>query len=236
MPNCPRPRGSHHQLPAECLHWWKNTGRLILNWQGVDSCSGSSVIKKKMRKFCENHNRRQNASQPSQGVNTGSSQDSESRWAHSSRVNGSSQGSRKDLRKYGLQTKSMECLKCSNSSSLFAAHLQENEDCLQAYHREYFAGRMDAENLRKVLFDLSLLLHFCPNPGCSMTEDGGGPAEHLDGLCSQYITDEAVAVYGWKGDVEKARFKGSLKRKATYLRQVSKKQQAAGPDYLSWFH
>ena len=62
-----------------------------------------------------------------------------------------------------------------------------------------------------------------------MTEDGGGPAEHLEGLCSQYITDEAVAVYGWKACVGKARFKGSLKRKATYLRQVSKEQQSAGP-------
>ena len=62
-----------------------------------------------------------------------------------------------------------------------------------------------------------------------MTEDGGGPAEHFDGLCSQYITDEAVIVYGWKADVGRARFKGSLKRKATYLRQVSKEQQSAGP-------
>ena len=102
------------------------------------------------------------------------------------------------LRKYGLHTKQQECFKCSNSSGPLTAHLQENEDCLRAYHKEYFAGRVDPrtrgpENPRRVLFDLSLLLHFCPNPGCSMTEDGGGPAEHLGGLCSQYIIDEAEA-------------------------------------------
>ena len=51
----------------------------------------------------------------------------------------------------------------------------------------------------------------------SLIEDGGGPVDHLAGLCSEYIINEAVTVYGWKGDVERARFKGSLKRRATYV-------------------
>ena len=84
-------------------------------------------------------------------------------------------------------------------------------------------------NQRRALFDPSLLLSFCSNPGCSMTEDCGGPEEHLDGHCSQYITNEAVAVYGCNGDVGRSRLKGSLKRKAAYLRQVSKQQRSVGP-------
>jgi hypothetical protein len=211
-PTCPG--GNHNKLPVQCLQWWKESGCKIMKWQGVDDSSSSPAIKRKMRKFRENYNRRKSSrSQPSQGVDT---------------------GSRRHLKKYGLDTKQQECLKCCSSSSPLAVHLQENENCLRAYQQKYFAGRRDLrtrkpENLRKTIFDLSLLLHFCPNPACSMTENGGGPAEHFDGLCSQYITDEAVAVYGWKTDVGKARFKGSLKRKATYLRQVSKEQQSAGP-------
>ena len=223
VPDCPRPRGSHRQLPAECLNWWKRTGWSIMNWQGVDGSSSSSVIRRKMKIFRDNHNRRQNASrQPSQGANTGCSQGS------NNSSGGKSQGNTRHLRRYGLHTKHQECFKCSNSSGPLAAHLHENEDCLHAYHREYFAGRMNAENPRRALFDLGLLLHFCPNPGCSM-EKYGGPAEHLDGLCSHYIIDEAVAVYGWEKNVDRARFKGILKRKATYLRQVSKQQQSAAP-------
>ena len=232
---CPAPccpGKSHYKLPAQCLQWWKEAGWRIMKWQGVDGSSSSSVIKKKMRIFRENHNRRQNAS--SQGAKKGGSQCSDERQAHSSRNERMSQEGRRHLKKYGLHTKKPECLKCRSSSSPLAVHLQDNQDCLRSYQREYFPGRSDLrtrepENLRKTLFDLSLLLHFCPNPACSMTEDGGGPAEHLDGLCSQFITTEAVAVYRWKEDVARARFKGSLKRKATYLQQVSKQQQSAGP-------
>ena len=195
-----------------------------MSWQGVDSSSSSSVIKRKMRIFRDNHNRRQNASSQSREVvNTGCSQRSDD-ISRDKTI-----GNTRHLRKHGLHIKQQECLKCTNSRGPLTAHLQENVDCLHAYHREYFAGRMNAENQRRVLFDLSLLLCFCPNPGCSMAEDGGGPAEHLDGLCSQYIIDEAVAVYGWERNVDRARFKGSLKRKATYLRQVSKQQQLTGP-------
>ena len=231
---CPAPccaHGSHRRLPEECLKWWKETGTKLMNWRGVDGSSSAATIQAKIRKFRDNHNGRQKAStQPSQGVNTGSDQCIYDSGARSSRGNRKSQG---HLTKYGLNTKQQKCLKCSSSNSL-ATHLQESEDCLHAYQREYFAGRSDLrtrepKNPRKAIFDLSLLLHFCPNPTCSMTEDGGGPAEHLDGPCSQYIIEEGVAVYGWKHDVGKERFKGSLKRKATYLQQISEQQQLAGP-------
>ena len=225
VPFCPQ--GSHHKLPDQCLNWWKNSGWKMMSWKGIDGSSSASAIQAKIRMFRDNHLRRQNtSSQASQELNAGSSQDSDKTLAHSNRR---SRGSTQQLKKYGLHLKQQECLKCSNSSSPLAAHLQENEDCLNAYKREYFTGRSDTVNQRRALFDLSLLLGVCPNPGCSMSEDGGGLAEHLDGLCSQYIMDEAVAVYGWKGDVGRARLKGSLKRKATHLQQVSKQQQSAGP-------
>ena len=190
-----------------------------MNWRGVDGSSSASAIQAKIRKFRENHVRRQNTiSQPSQGVNAGSSQGSDKMLAHNNRSTWRSRGSTQQLKKYGLHTNHQDCLKSSNSSNPLAAHLQETDDCLNAYQREYFAGRSDTVNRRRALFDLSLLLGFCPNPGCSVAEDSGGPAEHLEGLCSQYIINEAVAVYGWKKDVGRARFKGSLKRRATYLR------------------
>ena len=224
VPNCPKPRGSHHQLPTKCLNWWKNAGWKMMNWRGVDGSSSGSAIKAKIRMFRKNHFRRQEASsQPSQGVNTGGDQGFADEGAHNSR---NSQGSKRHLEKYGLNTKHQGCIKCSNISSHLGAHLKESEDCLHAYQRKYFPGKSDAVSQRRVLLDLSLLLHFCPNPCCLMKEDGASPVDHMDGLCSQFIIDEVVAVYGWKRDVDRARLKGSLKRKATYLQQVSRQQQS----------
>ena len=226
-PSCPG--GSHwKKIPSPCLAWWTTCGWKIMAWKGVTESSNSTDIKKKIQKYRSNICQRRSQTQD-KSVQDGS-QSHEKGVVNNTNLCKSARGTNQ-LREHGVTGQS-ECAKCGNRGPL-AAHLFQSEVCLQAMSREHLS-RTGGLNPRKLVMDLSLLVRFCPNPGCTTTTVGYGPIEHLEGSCGQHIASEAVAVYKWDGDCDRPRIKGKLKRRAAYLTEVLRQAQFLGTKSYQW--
>ena len=226
-PSCPG--GSHwKKIPSPCLAWWTTCGWKIMAWKGVTESSNSTDIKKKIQKYRSNICQRRSQTQD-KSVQDGS-QSHEKGVVNNTNLCKSARGTNQ-LREHGVTGQS-ECAKCGNRGPL-AAHLFQSEVCLQAMSREHLS-RTGGLNPRKLVMDLSLLVRFCPNPGCTTTTVGYGPIEHLEGSCGQHIASEAVAVYKWDGDCDRPRIKAKLKRRAAYLTEVLRQAQFLGTKSYQW--
>ena len=225
--NCPCPScpgGSHWKIPAECLAWWKNFGGKIMAWKGVTESSDSSNIQQKMRWYRKNVWKRRNE------TNDSNRQERRQQYEENAAATNSNNSVRclNQLREHGVKADCSECVKCGYRGPI-ATHLFQSEACLQAMRRDFLAGRYNLTNPRKMIMDLSLLVRFCPNPECKSTTVGEGPIQHLIGSCRQYIVSEAVAVYNWDEGCDRIRIEGKLRRRASYLKEVSRQAQFIGP-------
>ena len=89
------------------------------------------------------------------------------------------------------------CLFCSSSTPL-GSHLHQNETCLVAYIKSCLPHQRRVEyrdNYRRAIFDLSLLLFFCPSQICTGDPDKEGYASHVRGSCLQFYLSEAPVLY-----------------------------------------
>ena len=217
-PSCPG--GSHwNEIPSQCLAWWTTCGWKIMAWKGVTESSNSADIKKKMYNYRAKRRKTQDRSQTH-----------EEKVVSNTNLGKSARGENQ-LKEHGVTGES-ECGKCGSRGPL-AAHLFKSEVCLQAMSREHLS-RTEGLNPRRLLMDLSLLLQFCPNPGCTTTTVGDGPIPHLEGSCGQHIVSEAVAVYNWGEDCDRTRIGGKLKRRARHLTVVSRQAQLLGTKGYEW--
>ena len=237
--NCPCPScpgGSHRKIPIQCLAWWIEFGWKNMQWKGVNASSSGRNIQEKMKRYRDKHWRRTKKYHGSrqQGENQPDSQNSDnylsrSNYQHNNTNTRNSVRCLNQLREHGLKADCSECVKCGKYRGPLTTHLLQSEICLQAMRRDYLAGGSRLDNPRKMIMDLSLLVRFCPNPECMSTTLGEGPIQHLQGSCGQYIASEAVAVYNWDKGCDKIRIEGKLRRRASYLNEVSRQAQIIGP-------
>ena len=223
--NCPSPTcpgGSHKKMPAQCLEWWIEYGWKNMKWKGVNADSTSKNIHEKMRQHRRIHLRR---------TTKGESQHSDRlRYQDKNTYATNSVRCSNQLGDHGLKADCSECVKCGQYRGPLAAHLFQSKACLQSMRRDYLGGVSGHSSPRKMIMDLSLLLLFCPNPECMSTTLGEGPIQHLQGSCGQYIVSEAVAVYNWDKACDTIRIEGKLRRRASYLNEVSRQAQFTGPN------
>ena len=237
--NCPSPScpgGSHRKIPTQCLSWWIEFGCKNMQWKGVNAALTGRNIQEKMKRYRDKHWRRMKKSQGSrqQEESQPDSQNSDSCLSRSNHQHNSTNTRNSvrclnQMREHGLKADCSECVKCGKNQGPLAAHLFQSEICLQAMRRDYLAGGSGLDNPRKMIMDLSLLVLFCPNPECMSTTLGEGPIQHLQGSCGQYIASEAVAVYNWDKRCDKIRIEGKLRRRASYLNEVSRQAHFIGP-------
>ena len=241
--NCPSPScqgGSHRKIPTQCLSWWIEAGWKNTGWKGVNAASSSKNIQEKLRWYRKSQWKRIEKSKGSRlqesQLNSQNSDSSMSRqsYQHNNTNTRSSVRCLNQLREHGVTPECRECVKCGKYRGPLATHLFQSETCLQALRRDFLPGGSSLENPRKLIMDLSLLAPFCPNPRCTSTTLDGGPIQHLEESCGEYIVSEVVAVYKWDGESDRRRIESKLRRRASYLNEFSRQAQLLGPKGYQW--
>ena len=204
---CPAPHchgGSHRKMPDTCFFWWKNTGWKTMKWKG--EINDQRDVKKKLSIYRRNYRRnyRQRHAFTSQTSHPENSQH---------------------------QSRDFE-LKCiCNFVGPLGAHLRREPNCVTLLMKinHISTGSDQVEHLRKAIFDISLLLKFCPNPECLVSRIGEGPLEHLQRDCFDFLGREAVTVYGWRKDITENEMRGKLTRRKAYIQEKSRSGHLLGP-------
>ena len=187
---CPAPNcgGESHweRVPVECLQWWGNIGKTHMGWRVAERELDSKEVKRKTSVFLRNYRKRHAyASQRSYRE--------------------------EDLQKEGPDLHNYvddQCI-CGFMGPL-VVHLNKSHHCVALMKRMNFVSTKynDEEHLRQTIYDVGLLLKFCPNPECSSPGVGQGPIEHLNGPCLPFLVREAAAVFGWNLEGTKEELKG----------------------------
>ena len=160
-----------------------------MGFKGVDDYTTNKMIKNKISKFLKNHRHR---AKPQEGTQSfvGSQIGNQENFQDATNCDGFIQKN---------QDVAIEavCLFCSSSTPL-GSHLHQNETCLVAYIKSCLPHQRRVEyrdNYRRAIFDLSLLLFFCPSQICTGDPDKEGYASHVRGSCLQFYLSEAPVLY-----------------------------------------
>ena len=202
---CPAPHcqgGSHRRIPDQCIMWWKDAGWKTLKWKCQSNDLSQGEIKKKIQTFKRNY--RQRHAFISQADHAENSQH---------------------------QQKDFQHICICNFVGPLGAHLHSKPKCVAMLRKTNHITTCsdEAGDLRRAIFDISLLLKFCPNPHCLVTRIGEGPLEHLQRDCLAFLGREAVAVYGWSMDITGDELRGKLTRRKTYIQDKSRSVHLLGP-------
>ena len=190
-PSSTCPTGRHTALPEECLEWWIIEGWLTLGWRGAREDADATVIDSKIKNFLSKHkskSRHQQLlesqpaithSQPSAADNT------------SERFN-----------------ENNKCGSCNQVVDLIS-HFHEAEECLKVYVRhhlpkDFCGGMMDAINMRKSIFHLSIIIGICARVQCPARNSFRYIAQHLNRNedCLDFYRNEGVLIVlpNWRED------------------------------------
>jgi hypothetical protein len=211
---CPCPGENHTTLPGPCLDWWREVGWKVMGFRGVNEDTTNQMIKTKISKFLRNLRLR---AKPQEQTQTFQESQLGNRGNFQYVTNRSVVGEEnQDV------AVDVNCLFCSSAMPL-ASHLHQNEICLVSYRRSYLPYQRCVEyidNPRLAVFDLSLLLSFCPNQVCTGNLDREGYASHVRGTCLQFYLGEAPVLYTrWAQIRSPDDLLKKLKNRRDYLRR-----------------
>ena len=171
VPMCPG--GDHQQtLPPQCADWYRGVGGQLMRWSNFGADSSTQTIMHKIHEFLKNSRKRRNQ--------TASVDNLVESMAVSSACEGDS------------------CPNCNYEGSL-AQHLQDHVHCLAALTERYLQNRaaLYVGKTNHAIFDLGILLSFCPNPSCFASLAKEGVKKHAIGACLDFFQSEGEALYKW---------------------------------------
>ena len=116
------------------------------------------------------------------------------------------------------------CPVCNYKGSL-AQHLQECAPCLAALTEQYLQNRapiyVGRTNL--AIFDLGILLSFCPNPSCSSSLAKEGVQKHARGACLEFFQSEGESLYKWDKTLSSLSVAAKWKNRKSWLKRYTKR-------------
>ena len=216
LKGCPArgcPGGDHEQIPTQCLLWWRETGWKLLKWKGSGQNADSRVIKEKTNKFRWNFTKRRKMHTSQKG-----SQDTTQNLSDTLHCN--NQNITHHL-----------CPICNEEGQLIL-HLHESKACLAGLVRLHLPNRAHIYRgkTRLAVFDLGIVCHLCPNPGCTGNLKDEGLTKHLEGACLQfYVAEGAYLFENWARNLTAASIRDKIKFRKSGLKAFVANEQSAGP-------
>ena len=199
------PGGSHRRLPSNCIDWWKERGWGLMGWKGSSDNADSKTLKAKVSMYLRNLRRREKEN------NQGGREEVDQGQGRS--------GNREESMLPHLQ-----CQFCSYTGPL-SSHLHRTPACLKAYMYTYHLQRTG--HCRKAIFDLGLLIAFCPNPECSTETNIVNMAAHVQGACSKFYLKEVEAVFQWN-DINMDNLVIKVKNRKSYVKKLAEEAATRG--------
>ena len=169
VPMCPG--GEHGQgIPVECQEWWRGVGGELMRWKSFGTHSSAETVMQKINTFLKNSRRSQAASVD--------------KLVDSMTVSSACDGD--------------SCPICHFQGSL-AQHLWDCAPCLTVLIEKYLQNRaaIYIGRTHLAIFDLGILLSFCPNPMCSTSLAKEGAQKHARGACLEFFQTEGESLYKW---------------------------------------
>ena len=173
------PGGDHRKtMPVACVNWWKEVGGRLMRWSKFGKDSTRETIMHKINDFLTNSKKRYHLVQEVSNSECTSSENISQP---------DSSASPKD-----------RCPFCHFEGCL-AQHLRNQAPCLALLIAKELKNRVAfyAGKDRLAIFDLGILLSFCPNPHCSKSLTGKGVTKHARGTCLQFYQREGESLYKW---------------------------------------
>ena len=209
--------GRHKEIPDQCLQWWMQYGWDLMQFRGSSSSATDTVIRKKISMFLRNMRRRLQF--------TEEGEDNDNIQNLSLQVPGEIlDRRRKDGGRGQLNLADQQCQFCKYTGPL-AKHFHEAKPCLKAYTQNVLLG--ERENVRLAIFDLGLLLSFCPNPTCNSQTYIGDEVQHSLGPCQSFLLREAEAIFNWT-DVCMDNLLNKMNRRKKYVKTLQKQMALRG--------
>ena len=211
VPVCP---GGEHKttIPVECADWWRGVGGKLMKWENFGADSSTEAVVQKINKFLKNSRQRRNKSlSNSKLLNSLTSSDPVS---YEEEVDG--------------------CPVCHYQGSL-AQHLHDCAPCLAALTEKYLQNRaaIYVRRTHLAIFDLGILLSFCPNPLCSTSLAKEGVQKHARGACLEFFQLEGESLYKWDKTLSSLSVAAKWKNRKSWLK--GHKKQAAESQIGSYF-
>ena len=199
MPLCP---GGEHEtrLPVECADWWRRVGGQLMKWNNFGADSSTETIVQKINKFLKNSRNRNKQTQAAPN-------DKHVKFITSSAS-------------LSFVDEIDSCPVC-HDQVLLAQHLQNSAPCLAALTEKYLQNRSTIYVGRKnlAIFDLGILLSFCPNPSCSSSLAREGVQKHARGACLEFYQIEGECLYKWDKTLSSLSLADKWKHRKSWLKQ-----------------
>ena len=159
--------GRHSEIPQDCIEWWKSEGWNIMGWRGESGIADAQIIKERIRNFVKNQRKKKTPrGQPQSGTKVSQSlTDGGDRY---------------------------RCRSCGCDRDLIQ-HLFENFPCLEAYIQHFLVAAEDEVDVRKSIFQLSIVLNMCARVECEQKNDFTYLGSHLN------RSEECLAFYQNEG-------------------------------------
>ena len=212
-------KGGHRELLDNCVEWWRLQGWKLMNFKGPSNNVTGPVIKEKISMFLRNLRRRQGAKQEKEketmdGDGCEERQDG-NQEANGIESNDEDRGEQSLGEHLALKDLLQHCQFCTHTGPM-AQHLQQADSCLKAYIQDYLPS---TRNVRQAIFDLGLLLAFCPNPACGSQVYIKNEAQHNLGPCGNFLVREGELLYRWRNATRE-----NLRTKIKSRRWIIKRQ------------
>ena len=200
VPMCPG--GDHEQkIPVECADWWRGVGGQLMRWTNFGEDSSTETIMEKIKKFLKNSKQRR--------IQTAS----DSQLVDSITIPGPD----------NITQECDSCPICHHKGSL-AQHLQDCVPCLTALTEKYLQNRAALYDgkTQLAIFDLGILLSFCPNPSCSTSLAKDGVQKHARGACLDFFQSEGESLYKWDKALSSLSVAAKWKDRKCYLTKCTR--------------
>ena len=167
---CPSPccpTGRHSQIPQDCIEWWKSEGWNTIGWRGDREIADAQIIKEKIRNFVKNQRKKKT-------------------------LQGQSQSGTPVSQAITDGGERCRCRSCGCDRDLIQ-HLFESFQCLEAYIQNFLPVAEDEVDVRKSIFQLSIVLNMCARVDCDEKKDFTYLGSHLN------RNEECLAFYQREG-------------------------------------
>ena len=227
LSSCPAPEcpGGDHKgipLPEVCYQWYRGDGGGAMGFKESISAN-NRTMKNKINKFLRNTRNRH--FQP-RNLMESITQHQISQCAEEEGVN---------MTQATEIPQQILCVKeCFYAGSL-AGHLLDQPDCCSSMIEKHLVNRstMYKEKPQLAVFDLAIVLFFCPNPACTIAITHQGNARkdvramsgHIRGPCLPFYQNEGVSLLNWPRDLEPDAICTKLNNRRSHLRKSMTKTE-----------
>ena len=246
LQGCPAlscPEGNHDVLPESCVQWWKKYGFDLMQWEERIEDINSTLIKEKARKFVTDLTEKYDEQKEdvSQTVDDNSNK---------SQLNGNMEQRTMDAtmdeifsppvastpnqqRQSNFEQEQPDisappkdtCPIC-HFEGCFAQHLKNQNPCLALLIEKELKNRVAfyKGKCRLAIFDLGILLSFCPNPLCSKRLSDEGVTKHARGDCLQFYQSEGESLYKWDRNLTSGSLAAKWRNRKSWLKKCVREE------------